>query len=55
MGKVQCDKTKKERKLSMQGVKALRGGNPHRGDFDSPLCGLKNPIYFLTNHKYGRV
>lgn len=37
MGKVQCDKTKKERKLSMQGVKALRGENPHMGGLVPPL------------------
>lgn len=44
MGKVQCNKTKKERKLSMQGVKTLHGGNPCKGDFVSPLWELKKTI-----------
>ena len=46
MGKVQCNKTKKERKLSMQGVKALRGGNPH-----DPLWGIPQKFNCFTKLK----
>ncbi len=52
MGKVQCNKTKKERKLSMQGMKALYRGNPRKGGINPPLWELKKSN--LTYGSYGK-